>query len=81
MARPTSQILLSVTTELNHVVGVSQVFAQQFPDGGATRCVPPVGQPRIEVELGGDALERHEKSEDVDYQWVLPPSRLATTPS
>ena len=66
--RLTSQILLSVTAERDQVVGVSQVFAQQFADRRAARRIGPLAQARIEIELGGDAVECHEKGEEVDYQ-------------
>ena len=44
------------------------VLAQEFADRGATRRVGPLGQARIEIKLGCDALKRHEKGEDVDHR-------------
>jgi hypothetical protein len=59
------------------MVSVSKVFAQQFADRRATRRVAPLSQARIEIELGGDTVERHEKGEDVEHQCASSSSRLA----
>ena len=48
------------------MIGVSQVFAQQLADRRAARCVGPLSQARIEIELGGDAVECHEKGETIN---------------
>jgi hypothetical protein len=69
--------LLPVTAERDRVVGVSQVLAQQVADRLATRRVGPLGQARIEIEFGRDAVECDEEGEDVDHQWFFQSNRLA----
>ena len=50
------------------MVRIPQVFAEQFADRRAAGRVAPLGQARVEIELGGDAVKRHEKGEDIDHQ-------------
>jgi hypothetical protein len=65
--------------ERDDVVSISQVFAQQFANRRATRLVSSFGQARIEIELGGDAVERYEKGEDVDHQCAFHSCRSANS--